>query len=90
MFFAFSFMRLPAVPDAPPRMSTAATLTGIFFEPTRVFRNLRAHPHWLAAILIVGIVNAVYTTAFYRRLGAGTNRQLHCGQARAEPDQASA
>lgn len=69
MFFAFSFMRLPAVPDAPPRMSTAATLVGIFFEPTRVFRNLRAHPRWLAAILIVGIVSAVYTAAFYRRLG---------------------
>ncbi len=69
MFFGFSFMRLPVVPDAPPKMSTAATLAGIFFEPTRVFRNLRAHPRWLAAILIVGIVSAVYTTAFYRRLG---------------------
>ena len=69
MFFGFSFMRLPAVPDAPPKMSTAATLVGIFFEPTRVFRNLRAHPRWLAAILIAGIVSAVYTTAFYRRLG---------------------
>jgi len=69
MFFAFSFMRLPAVPDAPLKMSTAATLIGIFFEPTRVFRNLRAHPRWLAAILIVGITNAAYTAAFYRRLG---------------------
>ena len=69
MFFAFSFIRLPVVPDAPPRMSTAATLGGIFFEPTRVFQNLRAHPRWLAAILIAGIVSAVYTTAFYRRLG---------------------
>ena len=69
MFFGFSFIRLPAVPDAPPRMSTAATLLGIFFEPTRVFQNLRAHPRWLAAILIAGIVGAVYTTAFYRRVG---------------------
>jgi len=69
MFLAFSFIRLPAVADAPPKMSTAGTLVGIFFEPTRVFRNLRAHPRWLAAILIAGIVSAVYTTAFYRRLG---------------------
>lgn len=69
MFFAFSFIRLPAVPDAPPRMSTAGTLVGIFFEPTSVFRNLRAHPRWLAAILITGIVSAVYTAAFYQRLG---------------------
>lgn len=68
MFFAFSFMRLPAIPDPPPPMSTPATLGGIFFEPSRVFRNLRAHPKWLAAILIIGIVNAAYTVAFYKRL----------------------
>ena len=68
LFFAFSFIRLPAVPNAPPRMSTASTLTGIFFEPTNVFRNLRAHPQWLAAILIVGVLNAAYITAFTRRL----------------------
>jgi hypothetical protein len=68
LFVAFSFIRIPAVPDPPPRMSTAATLTGIFFEPTNVFRNLRAHPQWLAAILIIGIVNAAYVTVFIRRL----------------------
>ena len=68
LFFAFSFMRLPAIPNAPPRMSTAATLTGIFFEPTNVFRNLRAHPQWLAAILIAGVLNAAYISAFYQRL----------------------
>lgn len=68
LFFAFSFMRLPSVPNAPPPMSTVGTLTGIFFEPSTVFRNLRAHPRWLAAILIVGILNAVYITAFTRRL----------------------
>ena len=69
LFFAFSFMRLPAIADAPEKMSAPATLVGMFFEPTRVFRNLRAHPQWLAAILLVGIINAAYTTAFYRRLG---------------------
>jgi hypothetical protein len=68
MFFGFSFMRLPALDKPPPRMSTVGTLTGIFFEPGSVFRNLRAHPQWLAAILIVGIVNAAYITAFTRRL----------------------
>jgi len=68
LFIGFSFMHLPAVENAPPKMSTVGTLTGIFFEPTSVFRNLRAHPQWLAAILIVGIVNAAYITAFTRRL----------------------
>jgi len=68
LLFAFSFIRLPAVKDPPPKMSTAATLTGIFFEPTSVFRNLRAHPQWLGAILIVGIVNGAYSVAFNHRL----------------------
>jgi Yip1-like protein len=68
LFFAFSFMRLPAVPNPPPRMSTVATLTGIFFEPTSVFRNLRAHPQWVAAIILMGLLNGLYTAAFVRRL----------------------
>ena len=68
LFFAFSFLRLPAVKDPPPKMSTGATLTGIFFEPTSVFRNLRAHPQWMAAILLVGIVNGAYSVAFNHRL----------------------
>ncbi|HEY5838406.1 MAG TPA: YIP1 family protein [Pyrinomonadaceae bacterium] len=68
LFFAFSFMRLPAIPDAPPRMSTVQTLVGIFFEPTRVFRNLRAHPQWLAAIFIAGILSGAYINTFHYRL----------------------
>jgi len=68
LFFALSFTSLPNVPDPPPPMSTVGRLTGIFFEPTNVFRNLRAHPHWLAAILIMGCLNAAYIAAFYHRL----------------------
>jgi hypothetical protein len=65
---ALSFARLPYVPDAPPPMSTFGRLGGIFFEPTNVFRNLRAHPRWLAAILVIGVLNAAYITAFTRRI----------------------
>jgi len=68
LFFGFSFMRMPAVENAPPKMSTVGTLTGIFFEPSNVFRNLRAHPQFLAAILLVGIVNGAYSVAFSHRL----------------------
>jgi len=68
LFFGFSFMRMPAVDNAPPKMSTVGTLTGIFFEPSDVFRNLRAHPQFLAAILLVGIVNGAYSVAFSHRL----------------------
>lgn len=63
-----SFARLPNVPDAPPPMSTFERLAGAFYEPTGVFRNLRAHPRWLAAILIIGFLNAAYITAFTRRI----------------------
>ncbi|MDX6497330.1 MAG: hypothetical protein QOG23_590 [Blastocatellia bacterium] len=68
LFFGFSFISLPYVPDAPPPMSTVGSLTGIFFEPTSVFRNLRAHPRWLAAILILGCLSAAYAAAFFHRL----------------------
>lgn len=68
LFFGFSFISLPYVPDAPPPMSTVGSLTGIFFEPTSVFRNLRAHPQWLAAILILGCLSAAYAAAFFHRL----------------------
>jgi Yip1 domain len=68
VFFAFSFIRMPAVDNPPPRMSTAGTLTGIFFEPTNVFRNLRAHPQFLAAFLLAGMINGAYSVAFNHRL----------------------
>jgi len=68
LFAGLSFTSLPNVPDAPPPMSTVGRLTGIFFEPTNVFRNLRAHPRWLAAILIMGCLNAAYIATFYQRL----------------------
>jgi hypothetical protein len=69
LLFAFSFIPLPqSKGDEEPAMSGLQKVFGIFYEPTRVFRNLRAHPHWLAAFLVVVIVNAVYATAFVQRL----------------------
>jgi len=68
LFAAFSFIRLPYVPDPPPPMSTAGRITGVFFEPTRVFRSLRAHPEWLIALLIAGILSAAYVITFTRRV----------------------
>ena len=69
LLFAFSFIRLPqtTAADEPP-MSAIQKLAGIFYEPSRVFRNLRTHPTWLAALLVIGIANAVYTAAFVQRL----------------------
>ena len=63
-----SLIRMPAVDNPPSRISTIGTLTGIFFEPTAVFRNLRAHPQFLAAIILAGAINGAYSVAFTHRL----------------------
>jgi hypothetical protein len=69
LLFAFSFIRLPqtTATDEPP-MSGVQKLVGIFFEPSRVFRNLRSHPRWLAAFLVIVLVNIAYSNAFVQRL----------------------
>src|SRR5215813_943648 len=51
--FGLSFAPLPVVGGEESPLSPVQKLTGIFFEPSRVFRNLRAHPRWLAAYLVV-------------------------------------
>lgn len=69
ILFGLSFIRLPPVKgDEEPPMSGLQKVAGIFYEPSRVFRNLRAHPYWLAAFLVIGTVNAVYYAAFMQRL----------------------
>ena len=54
--------------DAPPPMSEGARLAGIFFEPSSVFQNLRAHPRWLVAFLLIVALSFAYTQAFTRRV----------------------
>ena len=69
LLFVFSFIPLPQTKgDEEPEMSGLQKVMGIFFEPTRVFRNLRAHPRWLAAFLVIVIVNAAYAAAFVQRM----------------------
>ena len=68
LMFAFSFIRLPQVDSKEEPLSTGATLTGIFVEPTRVFRNLRVHPRWIAAFIIIAVLSGAYTYAFVRRV----------------------
>ena len=69
LLFALSFIPLPETKgDEEPPMSGLQKVLGIFYEPTRVFRNLKYHPYWLAAFLVIGVCNAVYSTAFVQRL----------------------
>ena len=69
LLFAFSFIRLPQTTGAEePPMSAIEKLVGIFYAPASVFRNLRAHPTWLAPLLVMGIISGVYSAAFVQRL----------------------
>jgi hypothetical protein len=69
LLFGLSFIRLPNTSaDAPPPMSLLERLAGIFYEPSRVFKNLRSYPQWLVAFLIVALLSVIYTTAFVQRL----------------------
>src|SRR5215203_1494133 len=68
VLFGLSFIPLPQVETKDPPMSTAQTLIGIFFEPSRVFRSLRAQPRWVAAFIIVAVLSLAYSVAFVRRV----------------------
>ena len=68
LLFAFSFIPLPVIPDSEPPLSFFDRVTGIFYEPSRVFRNLRAHPQWVGAFVVVAVLSAIYTFAFVQRI----------------------
>jgi hypothetical protein len=52
-------------------MSTAETLTGIFFEPSRTFEALRARPRFLAAGIVLLILTCIVTLVLYLRVDMG-------------------
>jgi len=68
VWFGLSFIRRPYFPDPEPRMSWFEKVTGIFYEPARVFRNLRVHPYWLGALLGIWVLSQIYSTAFIQRI----------------------
>jgi hypothetical protein len=64
-----SFVNQPTNGDV-ERMSTAGTLTNIFFSPSDVFKNLRSHPRWLVAAIIMTLLSVTYSNLFMQRLTA--------------------
>lgn len=68
LVFGVSFIPLPDVPQKENPLSLVQKVTGIFFEPSRVFRNLREHPNWIGAFIIIGVLSAVYSFAFVQRI----------------------
>jgi hypothetical protein len=68
LIIGLSFVDKPVSEDAPPKMPTAETLTKIFFAPAEVFQNLRRHPRWLAAVLIMTVLSVIFSNLFMYRL----------------------
>ena len=68
VLIALSFIPLPAIPEPEAPLSFFEKLTGVFFEPSRVFRNLRAHPHWVGAFAVMCVLSAIYSFAFVQRI----------------------
>lgn len=66
--FALSFIRRPLVADAERPLSWFEKVTGIFYEPARVFRNLRVYPYWVGAFLTIWVLTTIYSTAFIQRI----------------------
>jgi hypothetical protein len=54
---------------AVPKMSLMETLTGVFFEPGRTFENLRQHPRFLVAGLIIILSMSAFQIFFIEKAG---------------------
>ncbi|MBK9216124.1 MAG: YIP1 family protein [Chloracidobacterium sp.] len=67
LVIGLSFIDKPEADDS-ERMSTPASLANMFVSPTEVFRNLRRHPRWLVALLIMSILSTTFTGLFMYRL----------------------
>lgn len=70
LLLGLSFVPGPESEDTNAEMSVFERLTKIFYAPTEVFQNLRRHPRWFTALLIVSILSSVYTTIFFNQVGA--------------------
>jgi hypothetical protein len=68
--FGLSFIRRPEPQaDAPAPLAPADRITGVFYEPATVFKNLRHHPRWLAGFLVIALFGVTYQMALTSRLG---------------------
>lgn len=55
--------------NEPPQMSEAATLGNIFFEPGRVFDDLRRKPRFIMASLILILATTAFNFLFIQKVG---------------------
>lgn len=75
--FLLYILTFAKAPETDPKSTVAPlTITGrilsAFFQPKRLFQNLRVHPSWIPAFLILALSITIYNVAFVKRIGAGT------------------
>jgi hypothetical protein len=68
LLFLLSLIPLPVLREPEESLPFFERITGIFYEPARVFRSLRAHPHWVGAFAVVLVLSWVYSFAFVKRI----------------------
>jgi hypothetical protein len=66
----------PAAPSEAPEMSEIATVTNIFFEPGRVFEDLRRKPRFIVGGLIIALLVTAYAFGVYFKVGDAGIRQF--------------
>jgi hypothetical protein len=70
IIIGLSFVPKPAIdPQAPAPLSTGERISRIFYEPAEVFKNLRYHPRWFVAFLILALCGATFQVVLRQRLG---------------------
>src|SRR5688572_7528456 len=52
-----------------PQMSEMSTIAGIFFEPGRVFEDLRRKPRFIIGMVIMALLVTGYTFGLYYKVG---------------------
>jgi hypothetical protein len=68
LLFVLSLIPLPVAREPEEPLPFVEKVTGIFFEPARIFRNLRSHPHWIGAFAIIAVLSLIYSFAFVQRI----------------------
>ena len=66
----------PSVSD-PPQMSELSTVVNVFFEPGRVFEDLKRRPRFIIGSVIIALLVTAYTFGLTAKVGeAGVRRAV--------------
>ncbi len=75
--------------DAEPQMSEVSTITGIFFEPGRVFEDLRRKPRFIIGGIIIALFVTAYAFGLNYKVGEAGMRRFMVEQIDKSPQAAS-